>query len=241
MYGYVYETINLVNNKRYIGQHTSCEFDPQYKGSGVYLKNAISKYGWDNFESRILCQCFSKDELDSEEIFLIKYYNAVNSKEYYNLSAGGDGWRKGSKHSESYKLLRCREGNPNYGKSASKETRSKMSEAHSGENNFFYSKSLSYDHRRKISESCKSAELLGFKGHHHTEETKLRISNSKLGSYPTDETKEKLSKALQGNTRTKDRVWITNGIRCRMVKLTELDNYILEGYSLGRIINNKSK
>lgn len=45
MYGYVYQTINLINGKKYIGKHKSNVFDESYKGSGVYLSRAIKKYG----------------------------------------------------------------------------------------------------------------------------------------------------------------------------------------------------
>ena len=30
MYGYVYETINLINGKKYIGKHVSNSFDSNY-------------------------------------------------------------------------------------------------------------------------------------------------------------------------------------------------------------------
>ena len=41
MFGYIYKTTNLLNNKIYIGQHKSELFDTKYFGSGKILKNAI--------------------------------------------------------------------------------------------------------------------------------------------------------------------------------------------------------
>jgi len=38
MYGYIYETTNLINGKKYIGQSKG-KFKPLYLGSGVVLKN----------------------------------------------------------------------------------------------------------------------------------------------------------------------------------------------------------
>lgn len=36
MYGYIYLTTNLINGKKYIGQHASPKFEPdKYIGSGV--------------------------------------------------------------------------------------------------------------------------------------------------------------------------------------------------------------
>lgn len=43
MYGYIYKTTNLINNKIYIGQHKHEKFDIKYFGSGYALVNAIKK------------------------------------------------------------------------------------------------------------------------------------------------------------------------------------------------------
>ena len=50
MYGYIYKTTNLLNNKIYIGQKKSNEFlHEKYLGSGKYLLNSIRKHGKENF------------------------------------------------------------------------------------------------------------------------------------------------------------------------------------------------
>ena len=43
MYGYIYETTNLINGKKYIGKHKSSKFDENYYGSGTYLKKCYRK------------------------------------------------------------------------------------------------------------------------------------------------------------------------------------------------------
>ena len=50
-YYYVYLTTNLINGKKYIGQHYG-ELDDYYLGSGSILKKAILKYGRKNFKKR---------------------------------------------------------------------------------------------------------------------------------------------------------------------------------------------
>ena len=45
MYGYIYETTNLINGKKYIGKRVSKTFDKYYKGSGKLLRKAFTKYG----------------------------------------------------------------------------------------------------------------------------------------------------------------------------------------------------
>jgi group I intron endonuclease len=88
MYGYVYITTNLVNGKKYIGQHRSKEFDPNYKGSGKLLIKAFEKYGWDNFSTELLEECSDQESLGVRENYWINYYNAVESDKYYNILPG---------------------------------------------------------------------------------------------------------------------------------------------------------
>lgn len=89
MYGYIYLTTNLINNKKYIGQHCAESFDNSYYGSGKHLKSALRIYGKENFKCEILKECFSQEELDTSERYFIKYFNAVDSDMYYNIALGG--------------------------------------------------------------------------------------------------------------------------------------------------------
>lgn len=90
-YYIIYEIINNINNKKYIGCHVTENILDDYMGSGVYLKNAISKYGVDNFEKIILHFCSSNEEMLNKERELVNE-DIVNSTEYYNLTLGGNSW-----------------------------------------------------------------------------------------------------------------------------------------------------
>lgn len=101
IFGYIYETTNLINGKKYIGKHISPDFDKFYLGSGTYIKNAIEKYGKENFSVKIIEEIKDlKDKnsnklyLAEREIYWIDYYNAVENNNYYNVSYGGnnEGW-----------------------------------------------------------------------------------------------------------------------------------------------------
>lgn len=91
MFGYIYATRNLVNGKRYVGKRQSTTFEDGYLGSGILFQRALRKYGIDCFEKELLAVAMSLSELNKLEKEFIKSLNAVASKEFYNLAAGGDG------------------------------------------------------------------------------------------------------------------------------------------------------
>lgn len=110
MYGYIYITENLINNKKYIGKHRAKKFSLNYKGSGKLLLKAFDLYGKDNFKCSILTSdgkvptiCNSLDELDFAEKYYINLYDCVKSSEYYNLADGGTGGDTFSNHSDDIK------------------------------------------------------------------------------------------------------------------------------------------
>ena len=92
MFYIVYKTINLVNNKFYIGKHCQTidphQFDGYY-GSGSQIINAVKKYGKDNFVRETLFVFESEIEclLKEEEIVAPHL-----GKPYcYNMRSGGVG------------------------------------------------------------------------------------------------------------------------------------------------------
>lgn len=97
MYGYIYETTNLINNKKYIGKHKSSEFDKNYYGSGNAIVRALNKYGKENFSVKILEEVYTNQkDLDLKEQWYIHHdnFDAVKDKNYYNYSYGkeNEGW-----------------------------------------------------------------------------------------------------------------------------------------------------
>ena len=90
MFHYVYAVVNLLNEKIYVGKHSTNDLDDGYMGSGKLISFAIKKYGLENFRKFILEQ-FETEELALEYEKQIVNEQFVKSNETYNLTLGGYG------------------------------------------------------------------------------------------------------------------------------------------------------
>lgn len=153
-YGFIYITTNIINGNKYIGQKIFNRNWKSYLGSGKYLKNAIRKYGKENFTRKILEIAYSKEELNILEIKYIKNYRAVENEDYYNISVGGDDTFlfKGHFHSKESKLKISESLRGHY---VSEGTRYKLQTALKGKNNPMYGKNFSEKTRLKMSKTRK--------------------------------------------------------------------------------------
>lgn len=107
MYYIVYKTINLVNNKFYIGKHCQT-IDPYifdgYYGSGMQILRTIKKYGKSNFVRETLFVFNNEAECLLKEEELVSQYLG---REYcYNMRSGGiGGFEHINKNSEERKRV----------------------------------------------------------------------------------------------------------------------------------------
>ncbi len=83
----IYKTTNNINGKFYVGK--DCKNKKSYLGSGKILRQAIQKYGKENFKKEILEICSSLEELEIREKYWIAKLDAVNIG--YNITEGGTG------------------------------------------------------------------------------------------------------------------------------------------------------
>lgn len=84
---HIYKITNKINGKWYIGKHNGKNLN--YFGSGKLLKQALEKYGKDNFERVILEEV--DIDINSREKYWIEKTNAINDPMSYNLATGGEG------------------------------------------------------------------------------------------------------------------------------------------------------
>lgn len=120
------------SNKVYVGITSKDPHERWNNGWGYYKNNyfwkAIQKYGWDNFEHKILFKGLTKEEACKKEVELIAFYNSTNRNSGYNLSIGGSYGALGVVRSkETKEKLR----KANLGKRMSDDVKQKMSESSS--------------------------------------------------------------------------------------------------------------
>ncbi len=85
----IYKTINLINNKIYVGK--DIKNNPNYLGSGSLLKKDIKQYGKNNFKKEILENCKNQEELYKKERYWIEKLDSQNPDIGYNILRGGLG------------------------------------------------------------------------------------------------------------------------------------------------------
>lgn len=179
MIHYLYKITNRINDKEYIGVHTTKNLSDGYMGSGSALKDSYQKYGKENFTKEII-------EFFDDRESLLKAEAKIVNKEWvqdstnYNLIQGGQGGTVGYKHTEeTLKIISANSKifkpskehlealrNSRLGSKHSEDVKNKMSKAHKG-------KTFSKETINKIVEARK-----GFK---HSEEAKEKVSVANTG------------------------------------------------------------
>lgn len=90
LYHIVYKVTNTVNNKIYVGIHSTNNKEDKYIGSGWLLKSAITKYGRDKFFKEILYCYKTRTEAREMEALIVDSEFCLR-KDTYNLAIGGMG------------------------------------------------------------------------------------------------------------------------------------------------------
>lgn len=133
----VYCHINKTNNKKYVGITEQKVENRWRNGNGYkngYFKNAIKKYGWNNFEHIVLKDNLSQYEAEELEIYYISIWNLTDKSFGYNLCNGGntsDGYKHTNESKEKMRLshigLSSGSKNPMYCKCHTEEVKKEIS------------------------------------------------------------------------------------------------------------------
>lgn len=154
----VYIHKNKINNKIYVGITSQIPYKRWEGGHGYkrnFFYNAIKKYGWNNFEHKILFTNLTKEEAEKKEIELIKLYKSNNKNYGYNICAGGcvnSGFHLSNEAKEKLRQYRLGKSPANKGKSASEEKKKKISISQKGKPKpKLKGRKLTIEHRLKLS------------------------------------------------------------------------------------------
>lgn len=162
---YIYKIINKLNGKAYVGQHkipTKPESFRRYMGKGIAIREAIKKYGKENFD-KIILEEIEDDEKHSLVSEREKFWITNEETKYpngYNISEGGEG---GCSKESAAKGVLTKKLN---GYKHSEETKLHMSLAAKG-------KKFSEEHKKHLSENhhLKTLHIIVFEDGHKEETT----------------------------------------------------------------------
>jgi group I intron endonuclease len=172
----IYKITNNINGAIYIGQTVQDlknrwrdHKKPSNKGCPI-LSKAISKYGAGNFSIEQIDTASSQEDLDKKEIYWISFFKSSEGRNY-NYTSGGRGCSHPHTDETKRKLSEYFTGqnNPNWGKPKSDEWKAHMSSLMKG-------RPVLPETRAKISKT-----LTGRKNGPRSEETKKKLSESQKG------------------------------------------------------------
>lgn len=216
-YHFTYRTTNLINNRYYLGMHSTNRLDDGYLGSGKRLYYEINKYGRGNFKLEVLKHYNSRDELVEAEKKLITEQD-LNNENCLNLKPGGSGGWSNEKHKE--KFLKS-SANTNYRvKNQDPIFLKKKKEGLDKHlKRLFEDKEYKKNFSEKVKKYYREHGHGTFKGKTHSELSKKKMSLAKKGKY------NGINNTQYGTC------WITDGVSSKKIK--KGDN-IPKGWKLGR-------
>ena len=182
--GFIYKITNTLTGKCYIGETQEKDPEDRWKGhmrainrnTGCpALRDAIHKYGADNFKFEVLIICFDEDRFIYEKEYIKKYNSQVPHG--YNILPGGEGGGfHGKKHTSSTiekikkGISRFRKENPNYFETYREKLRKSMEKVDI---------SSAVKNSEKYMKAVEEGRV-GGKLHKQSEETKEKIRQSGL-------------------------------------------------------------
>lgn len=172
----IYEFVNLLDRKHYIGSSENIERRRNQHVRNLrcnthdncHLQSAWNKYGEDKFSFNILKECDPDDLLLWEQL----YVNCYEPEQLYNINLEVE--RPPAKTAEIRKKISAAV----RGRITSEETKRKIRALAQG---------------RKASDDAKRKMSVSQRGRKHTEETKRKIGDANRGRKYSDESRKKMS------------------------------------------------
>lgn len=214
-YHFIYKTTNLLNEKFYVGMHSTDNLEDGYIGSGKRLRYSINKHGHSNHKFEILEFLPSREELKKREAEVVNEELLTNPL-CMNLKFGGEGgWDHIVISDDELKKRQI-----NGGQSFRQKLQNDPAFAKVHSNKVSKNNSL---RKSKGFKQFGDKPILGFTGKVHSEETKEKMRKSKN----VGEANSQFGKC-----------WIFNDFEKRNMKIyiEDLDLWLKDGWSKGRKI-----
>ena len=193
-YHYIYKTICLVNQKYYIGMHSTSNLEDEYFGSGKILKRSLNKYGKENHKLEILEMLEDRLSLKDREREIVNE-DLLKDPLNMNLQLGGGGGLSTIEHANKFHS------------SGGSVVIRKMRMRH-------IEKLEDPEYREKwmnaVKLGKKKANAFGFNGRNHTTKTIEKMRETHRGLHEG-------KKNSQFGT-----IWITDGSNNKKIKKNEL-------------------
>lgn len=205
-HNYFYKITNSINGKFYYGIRSVNKLpDNHYMGSGTAIKQAIKKYGKENFIKEIIVIYPTRLEVSNHEKLIVTI-SMITDPMCYNCKTGGDSnftrLMSDAEKQHRRKIMPRGENHHSFGKELSEETKQQISKTLSGlmvgEKHWTFSKPYPETGKQKISEfnigktysldykQNMSEKLTGlivgenhaFFGKHHTDKSRKSIGQT---------------------------------------------------------------
>lgn len=240
-YFYIYEVINLINGKTYIGQHITNDLEDGYLGSGKALKAAIKKYGRKNFKKEIIVFANGAASLNFIEKCLVPLWWAELPTNY-NMMEGGNNGARMTQEARN-KISKSRTGKK-FGPMPEAQ-RLAMSERMKGKQPDHLAKLIKENHpmlgkcHNQATKAKMAASRIGKKMPPRSKDHCRKISERMTGRLVSKETAKKISESNKGKKLTKEQVVkLSKALRGR--GLNENQQAALRKANLGKKKNPES-
>jgi hypothetical protein len=203
---YIYKTTCLVTNRYYIGMHSTCNLEDGYMGSGKRLRYSIRKHGEENHVKEIL-EFFETRELLIEAEKRAITPDMVTDVNCMNLKGGGTGGFSNEEHRRKF-----------FENSTTDASHEKIRWLYSNDPSWVNA----WGESIKIGLKKVKHNHNTFEGKSHSNKTKRKISESKIG------------KGVGVENSQYGSCWITKDGVNKKIKKENINQYLVDGWVKGR-------
>jgi hypothetical protein len=225
----------MLNDKIYIGAHSTNDLDDEYYGSGKHIRRSIKKYGLTNFKKEIMHIFDNAEEMYKTEAIYVNEEFILNTNTY-NMKVGGMG---GWDHINAKKMTdetKKKISDSMKSREFTEEHKEKLRGPKTEEHRANMRKPKSEAHlekmRRPCSETTKKKISIANTGKILSEEQRKNLSDALKGKKASIKTREKMSTSHKGkivSAETKDRLSGKNNGNYGTICITD-------GYNNSRIL-----